>query len=529
MNFATWLTALALDWRRRENMDAIAIFGIALLAYVVGTANDFALTLFQFGIDHAGWKANDIIFVILVVGIAMTIYGLRRYRDLARETKARIDAEQEASSLTRHDLLTGLPNRQLFEEKLEEHLRDLDPTDQIAVFMLDLDGFKAVNDRYGHAVGDKVLSEFAGRVLSVLRAGTFFARIGGDEFAIIKPKLSSPDEATNLARRIAAIVGEPFLIENIAAEFGVGIGIAMAPADGVDPDELVRRADRALYCAKAGRSTVRFFELDMDAHIARRIAIERELRNAISADIIEPHYQPLVSLEDNCIIGFEALARWESKALGHVPPDVFIPIAEEIGLINALGNQLFRRACLDATMWPETFILAVNVSPVQLRDPTLGLRILTILGQAGFSPRRLEIEITESALMENIGVAQATIDELRQAGVRIALDDFGTGYATLSQLLSFRLDKIKIDRSFVSRLGESDDSKVIVRAILGIAKGFGLTTTAEGVENAEQRGYLKANGCTEGQGYLFSKAVPAGGIPVLLNHERDDRRVSAWM
>jgi diguanylate cyclase (GGDEF)-like protein len=520
MNFLTRLIALALDWRRRENMDAIAIFCIALLAYVVGTVDDFAITLFQFGIDHADWEADDIIFAILVVGAAMTVYGLRRYRDLAREIKARIRAEQEASSLARHDPLTGLPNRRLFEEKLKEYLAG-GTTDQIAVLVLDLDGFKAVNDTYGHAVGDKALSQFADRVSSVLRAGTLFARIGGDEFAIIKPKLESLDAPANLARRIAAAVAEPFLIENIEAEFGVGIGIAIAPGDGVNSDELVRRADRALCRAKAiGRSTVCFFEPGMDAHFEQRIQLERELRSAIAADILQPHYQPLVSLEDNCIIGFEALARWESKTLGRVPPDVFIPIAEETGLINALGNQLFRRACLDAKMWPDTFTLAINVSPVQLRDPTLGLRILSTLGQTGFSPRRLEVEITESTLMENLGVAQAVIDELRQAGVRIALDDFGTGYATLSQLLSFRFDKIKIDRSFVSRLGESDDSKVIVRAILGIAKGLGLTTTAEGIEDAKQHAYLKANGCTEGQGYLFSKAVPAAEVQALLHHER---------
>jgi EAL domain-containing protein (putative c-di-GMP-specific phosphodiesterase class I) len=255
----------------------------------------------------------------------------------------------------------------------------------------------------------------------------------------------------------------------------------------------------------------------MDTHVERRIQIERDLRSAIASNGVVPHYQPLVSLDGNRIIGFEALARWENGDLGFVPPDVFIPIAEETGLINALSDQLFRRACLDANAWPATFVLAFNVSPVQLRDPTLGLRILAVLGQTGFSPRRLEIEITESALVDNIGVAQAVIDELRQAGVRIALDDFGTGYATLSQLLSFHLDKIKIDRSFVSRLDGSDESKVIVRAILGIAKGFGLTTTAEGIEGAEQLAYLKANGCTEGQGYLFSKAVPAAGIPALLS------------
>jgi EAL domain-containing protein (putative c-di-GMP-specific phosphodiesterase class I) len=261
----------------------------------------------------------------------------------------------------------------------------------------------------------------------------------------------------------------------------------------------------------------------MDAHVERRIQIERELRCAIASDSIVPHYQPLVSLDGNRVIGFEALARWESKNLGYIPPDVFIPIAEEARLINSLSARLLRRACLDASVWPDTFVLAFNVSPVQLRDPTLGLRILLILGQTGFSPRRLEIEITESALVENIEVARTVIDELRKAGVRIALDDFGTGYATLSQLLSFHLDKIKIDRSFVSRLDKSEDGRVIVRAVLGLAKGFGLTTTAEGVEQPEQLAYLKANGCTEGQGYLFSKAVPAADIPaLLLRHARLD-------
>nr|WP_247804844.1 EAL domain-containing protein [Bradyrhizobium sp. 191] len=252
-------------------------------------------------------------------------------------------------------------------------------------------------------------------------------------------------------------------------------------------------------------------------HVERRIEIERELRSAITADVIEPHYQPVVSLSSNCIVGFEALARWRSRSLGHIPPDMFIPIAEETGLINALGDQLLRRACFDASTWPEMFTLAFNISPVQLRDPAIGHRILSILGQTGFSPRRLEIEITESAFVEKTEVAKTVIEELRRAGVRVALDDFGTGYATLSQLLSFRLDKIKIDRSFVSHLDDSIESQVIVRAIVDLAEGFGLTTTAEGVEGAGQLAYLVANGCTEGQGYLFSAAVPAAGINALLN------------
>jgi diguanylate cyclase (GGDEF)-like protein len=494
------------DWSRPATRDVIFLFGVTVLTSFVAHFYDLAPKVFQFAIDCANWEVDDIIFVVFVLNIGMLVCGVRRYR--------------EARSLARHDPLTGLPNRRLFAEKLDARLRAASETRQVAVLMLDLDGFKRINDTHGHAAGDQALCQFADRVSIALRGDSVLARIGGDEFGIIMPEIRSLDDPANLARRIVTCAADAFAVENGTAELGVGVGIAIAPNDGVNPDELVRRADRALYRAKAdGRSCVRFFEPEMDVHVERRVQIERELRRAVAEDVLVPHYQPLVSLEGDRIVGFEALARWESNALGRVPPDVFIPIAEEIGLINALGDQLFRRACLDAKAWPETFTLAFNVSPIQLRDPTLGLRILSILGQTGFSPHRLEIEITESALMENVGVAQTVIDELRHAGVRIALDDFGTGYATLSQLLSFHLDKIKIDRSFVSRLDEGHDSQVIVRAILGIAKGFGLTTTAEGVEDASQLAYLKANGCTEGQGYLFSKAVAAEDIPTLLNHE----------
>jgi diguanylate cyclase (GGDEF)-like protein len=474
--------------------------------------------LLQFGLDYADWEVDDAIFVIFMLSVALIVYGFRRYRDLAAEIKARVGTEVEARKLARHDPLTGLPNRRFFEEQLEQYLGNAGDTAQVAVLMLDLEGFKTMNDAHGHAAGDKALNEFARRVSAIVRADAFLARVGGHEFAIIMPEIGSLDDPSNLARRIAAAGAEPYIVENVTAEFGVGIGIAIAPNDGGHAHQLVKRADRALHRAKvAGRSSIRFFEPEMDAHVERRIQIERNLRSAIASNDIVPHYQPLVSLDSNRIIGFEALARWQNGDLGFMAPDMFIPVAEETGLINALGDQLFRRACLDANAWPATFVLAFNVSPIQLRDPTLGLRLLSILGQTGFSPRRLEIEITESALVENVGIVQTVIDELRHAGVRVALDDFGTGYSTLSQLLSFHLDKIKIDRSFVSRLDKSGDGQVIVRAILGLAKGFGLTTTAEGVENAGQLAYLKANGCTEGQGYLFSRAVPADEIPALLN------------
>src|SRR5476649_2840930 len=270
------------DWRRPEARDAIVLFGAAILSYVAAHSYDLAPKLFQLGIDYAEWELDDIIFVVFVMSIAMVVYAFRRYRDLSKEIKARISKELEARNLARHDPLTGLPNRRFFEEKLDECLGAVSATQQMAVLMLDLDGFKTVNDTYGHSAGDKALSEFSRRVSSVLRPGTFLARIGGDEFAIIKPKIDCLDEATNLARRIAAAVAEPFIIDGVTAEFGVGIGVAVAPNDGTDPEELVRRADRALYRAKAaGRSSVRFFESEMDARIERRMQIERDLRTAI--------------------------------------------------------------------------------------------------------------------------------------------------------------------------------------------------------------------------------------------------------
>ena len=506
-----------LDWRRPHTRDALVLLAAGGVIFAVAHFFDLPPHLLQFGIDHADWEVDDLIFVVFMLSIALMIYGFRRYRDLSREIGARIKAEREALKLARHDPLTGLPNRRFFKEKLEQCLRVTSTGTQLAVLMLDLDGFKTVNDTHGHATGDTTLSEFARRATAVLRSSDFLARIGGDEFAVIMPAIKSLDEPATLARRITAAVAEPFAVDHATVTLGVGVGIAIAPNDGIDADDLMRRADRALYRAKeGGRSLVRFFEPDMDLLIERRVAIERELRAAVASDRIIPYYQPLVSLDANRIIGFEALARWHDEVLGFVPPDVFIVIAEETGLINALGDQLFRRACTEARTWPADFTLAFNISQVQLRDPTMGLRLLAILAQTGLNPRQLEIEITETALVENIAIAQTTIDRLREAGVRIALDDFGTGYATLSQLLSFHLDKIKIDRSFVAGLEKSEEGRVIVRAILGLAKGFGLVTTAEGVEECGQLAYLKANGCTEGQGYLFSKAIPAEEIPALL-------------
>ncbi len=508
-----------IDWRRRDVRDALVLAGIVIVGFTIFDLGDLFLKFMDVVKEYADWGADDAVLMSFVLSVGLVIFSFRRLQDLSKEVKARAVAEGEAVKLARRDPLTGLFNRRFFTEKLDDVLiRTTSHSWRTAVLILDLDGFKAINDVYGHVAGDRTLIEIGDRMSTVIRSGTVLARVGGDEFAIVMPNIDSLDEPAGLARRIVGAIAEPFMIGSTATTLGVSIGIAVAPDDGTKHDDLVRRADLALYRAKGeGQSNIRFFEPGMDAHIERRIQIERELRSAITSNLILPHYQPLVSLDSNRIIGFEALARWESKNFGTIPPDVFIRIAEEVGLIGLLSDQLLRRGCIDAKEWPADLILAFNVSPTQLRDPTLGLRILSILGQTGFSPRRLEIEITESALVENIAVAQAVINDLRQAGVRIALDDFGTGYATLSQLLSLHLDKIKIDRSFVSRVVKDKDSLVIVRAILGIAGGFGLTATAEGIEDDEQLACLRANGCSEGQGYLFSKAVSAAEIPALLN------------
>ena len=510
-------TRSAIASSRPATMDAVIISASSVIIFFVEYFYDLAPKLFQFGMDYREWEIDNLIFVVFVMSIGSAIFSYRRVKELAVEMKARRSAELEAKKLSRHDPLTGLPNRRFFVEMLSEVLLTTTTDSRSAVLMLDLDGFKSINDAYGHAAGDQALIEFAQRISAIMRAGAVFIRVGGDEFAVIVPNIVSLDGPTALARRIVAAVAEPFLIGHISASVGVGIGIAVAPSDGMDPEVLVQRADRALYRAKAeGRSCIHFFEPGMDAHVERRVAIEKELRAAVAAKIIIPYYQPLVALEGERVVGFEALARWKSEKFGWVAPDLFITVAEEIGIINELGDQLLRQACLDARTWPSDLTLAFNISGIQLRDPTIGLRILAILAETGFSSRRLELEITETALVENIKVAQDVTSQLRQAGVRIALDDFGTGYATLSQLLSLKLDRIKIDRSFVNRLGKDKKSTTIVRAVLGLANGFELETTAEGIENDEQLASLRADGCLEGQGYLFGKAVPANDVQSLL-------------
>jgi diguanylate cyclase (GGDEF)-like protein len=515
------------DWSRRDTRDAVVISGLAIVGFIIVTQTELYEAVDAFVVKHDDWHLDDLIMISAIMSIALVVYGYRRFKDLSKEMDARGNAEREAHRLARHDPLTGLANRRFFAQTLEETLRSLEQDERAAVLMLDLDGFKAVNDTHGHAAGDRVLLAIS-KMLSAQLGNATLARIGGDEFAIVAPRIISRDSVAALARRIVAGFLEPFALDggSTSASLGVSIGIVVAPEDGADPEILLRRADLAMYHAKSeGRSLISFYNSEMEALVARKARMMQDLRQAVTDDTFVPYYQPLVSLTGNRVIGFEALARWGGKG-EPLSPDRFIPLAEEIGLMPQLGGQLFRKACLDAKTWPDDLFLAFNLSGVELCDPGVGLRILSTLAQTGFDPRRLEIEITETALVKSTDVARQVVDQLRAAGVTIALDDFGTGYATLSLLMSLHFDKIKIDRSFVQRLGKDPESLVVVRAIVGLANGFGLSTVGEGVEREDQRVCLQDNGCVEGQGYLFGKAVPAPEIAALLNSQLGSSRAA---
>ena len=439
-----------------------------------------------------------------------------------REVRRRIEAEQQARELAHQDVLTGLANRRQFDEKLNAAIAAPPRAGSAhAVLMLDLNGFKKVNDVYGHSAGDELLVKVAGCIVEAVRDADVVARIGGDEFAVLGTQLIGPDDAANIALRIIKAFDAPILAGNAVHHIGVGIGIALFPQDGVTSEELLRRADIALYRAKAElRSTLCFFEEEMDVAVRARDLLQRDLEGAIQSGTIVPFYQPIVDLRTNEIIEFEALARWTHPTLGEVPPVRFIPIAEDCGLIGALTNHLLRRACTDALQWPSHISLSFNVSPVQLKDRTLGLRVLSILDQTGFPPARLELELTESALVRDLVAAQDVLAVLRSAGVRIALDDFGTGYSSLYHLRNFKVDKIKIDRSFIANMQTEPESAALVRALLGLGHGLGLSVTAEGIEERHQSVALLSAGCELGQGFLFGRAVSAEEALTLLPHRQ---------
>nr|WP_092122826.1 EAL domain-containing protein [Bradyrhizobium erythrophlei] len=431
-------------------------------------------------------------------------------------------AEARLAFMAQHDSLTGLPNRNLLRQQMEDMLQHTRrSTDKVAVLMLGLDNFKAVNDTLGHGIGDKLLRGVAKRLRSTLREEDALARLNSDEFTIVQGGVMRPEDAVLLARRILDAIGEPYLLDGHSVVVGASIGIAMSPGDGEDSEKLLKSADMALSRAKSEfRGTFSFFEAEMDARAQSRRKIEIDLRDAIQNEGLRPYYQPLVDLASGRITGFEALVRWPHPERGMISPGEFIPVAEETGLINPLGALMLRRACMDAAQWPDDVRVAVNLSPLQFRTGNLLALITDALRQSGLPARRLELEITETLLLEKSSQVLATLHALRALGVRMSMDDFGTGYSSLSYLRSFPFDKIKIDQSFVRDLGANPDAQAIVRSIVSLGVGLGVTITAEGVETEAELSCLRAEGCHEGQGFLFSRARPNTEVISLLKAQR---------
>lgn len=499
---------------------------IAILAAVI-TLTYTAEVLFDLNemFDEFLERGESFQMDALFVGSITFLFALLSFKisDLGQEAIRRRRAEQAALKLAFNDPLTGIGNRRCMEDALTAV-----PSGQSrAILLLDLDDFKPINDVFGHAMGDKVLAEAAQRLVRICGDTCLVCRFGGDEFAVLSEADADAESAGILARAIALAFESPFVIEEHDFRVLTSIGVSFFTAGKKSGADALREADVALYRAKEDRQAdYQMFELEMEDEVRRRSTLERKLRKAIQSGTVQPYFQPLVDLNSSEVIGFEALARWNDPQIGSVSPAEFVELAEETGLITELSEHLMRAACREAVKWPKHLRLSFNLSPKQLRDKLVGLRILAILNETGLPPHRLEIEVTEGSLIEDKARAQQLLNDLRQAGVRIAIDDFGTGYSSLYHLKEFRFDNLKIDRSFVMSMESGNENEVIVDTILQLAKGLGLVTTAEGIETEAHLAKLLASGCQQGQGYLFGRAVCGADVLTLIDDLAPERSVA---
>ncbi len=436
---------------------------------------------------------------------------------LHEDITQRCQQEREITHLARHDPLTTLANRAFFRDRLQQALQRLVRGQGFAVLCLDLDKFKAVNDTLGHPVGDALLKQVSERLTNCVRQGDLVARLGGDEFAIIQANVREAEQTETLASRIVDKISAPYDIDGQRVEISTSIGITLAPRDGADADQLMKQADLALYRTKThGRRGYSFFKPEMNDKIEVRRTFETDLRKALEKEELELFYQPIVSLKTQKVAGLEALLRWTHPTRGVIPPSEIVDVAEEMGIIAELGAWALRSACVQTARWPAPVKVAINLSPLQIRQNLVEV-VLQALADSGLSPDRLELEITESVLLQDSHNTIAVLHQLRQLGVRITMDDFGTGYGSLNYLRGFPFDKIKIDRSFVGDIERSEEAKAMSQTIVALGRGLGMETVAVGIENFEQLRIMRDLGCTQAQGYYFSPAVPAKDIQQLFD------------
>lgn len=504
-------------WRSCEKFMARHRFSVRAILLVLIVMAAAGAVMFDFDIfieeGHAEVPSKIELDEALLLGclLATLLLMLVVWRFIERrgEARRRVLADHRLRELAFQDPLTGLANRRQLDESLQRAI-DAPPHEGgvHALFVIDLNGFKQINDYRGHTVGDELLQIVAQRMLAAVREGDLVGRPGGDEFAVIALHLMGPEVATGIALRIIQELDRPVAIGGLVLEISAGIGIALIPRDANTRDETIRRADVALYRAKAERrSALRFFEQEMDESVRERAAIEEALRQAVELGEIEPVFLPSIEFSTGRVLGFEVSPHWLHPLLGEVAPERFLPIAQEIGLIHRLGAQLLTRACAVAAHWPAEVTLSIDLFPGQLTDRNFEQGVLAILHETGVAPHRLELEITESTLVNHMPQVQQSLGGLREHGVRIALDNFGTGYSSLYHLRSFKVDKVKIDRSFIGAMAHESESATIVNALVGLGKGLGIALAAEGVDDEQQQQLLAGSGCQQGQGHLYSRPV----------------------
>jgi diguanylate cyclase (GGDEF)-like protein len=492
----------------RELTDVLVIFSIALVTYMaVGDWGGMAVLHAVLGIEAE--KPSFLYFF----GVALALFSLRRIGDERTERARRMAAELNAQTISMRDPLTQLPNRRQFQADVGTVLKDAD--NKMSVLLLGLHQFKKLNEVYGHLGCDEALLQIGARIRDNATAGDIFARIGDDEFALCLPG-GDPEHARKIACALVEAVKRPVQIGIEQHSVGAAVGIAQAGRGHVTVDELLRCAHVALSRARTSHTEYCFFDPKMDAHIRERSLLEKDLRAAIGGNAIRPYFQPIVDLKTRRIVSLEALARWHNPVSGLILPDTFIPLAEELGLLDMVSGQLFGDACRDAATWPEDVSLTFNFSPSQLSDRSFADAVLTVLRDTGLPPHRLEAEITESALVEDLEATRHAIQTLRNSGVRIVIDDFGTGYSSLYHLYELRFDKLKIDKRFIDELVTTGESIIFIRAMIGLSRGLNLSVTAEGIETEAQAAAAFEQGVDQAQGFLFGKAVPAAQVAELL-------------